>query len=195
MDERELILRAKKDVQAFGELYEKYFQTIFRFVSLRVNNQDIANEVVSETFFKAMAKIGSFRWKSIPFSAWLYRIAINEISNYFRREKKRRKIEDGVVERQSIPKEDADPMEYQFLHEYLKQLPEHDQNLITLYYFDKKNYKEIAEILKEKENTLRVKLHRVREKLGKMIPEEVLENVYARISGTYPFTGDPAGAF
>ena len=183
MTERELVLRAKKDISAFDQIYEMNFQKIFRFVMTRVNNRDIAEEIVSNVFYKAMSKLHMFRWKSIPFSAWLYRIAANEISNYFRRQKRGGKIADRVmVEMEVEAPPEEEPISYEFIHAYIKQLPEKDQDIVVLRYFEKLSFAEIAEITGKKENTLRVNLHRALKKLESLIPEEVLEDVYEKVS-------------
>lgn len=181
MTERELVLRAKKDISAFDQIYEMNFPKIFRYVMVRVNNRDVAEEVVSNVFYKAMSKIHMFRWKSIPFSAWLYRIAANEISNYYRKEKRGGKIADKVKVEMDIPDEE-EPLSYEFIHEFIQQLPTKDQEIVTLRYFEKLSFAEIADITGKKENTLRVNLHRALKKLESLIPKEVLEDVYEKVS-------------
>ncbi len=180
--DKDLILQAKKDIRYFDKLYEEHFPAIFRFVIVRVNNRDIAEEIVSNVFYKAMSKLHMFRWRSIPFSAWLYRIAISEISNYFRKEKRQRKIEQQVFDESDIPQEEEEYFSYEFVHQYIKGLPQSDQDLIYFRFFEKKSFSEISEIVGKKENTLRVNLHRALRKLEKLIPEEVLEDVYQKVS-------------
>ncbi|MCE5300834.1 MAG: sigma-70 family RNA polymerase sigma factor, partial [Spirochaetia bacterium] len=83
--ERQLIECAKKDPQAFGLLYDKYYDRILRYAMYRTGSAEAGRDITSETFFKALKHIGSFRWKGFPFSSWLYRIAGNEIKMYFRK--------------------------------------------------------------------------------------------------------------
>lgn len=181
MTEKELVMRAKKDISAFDQIYEMHFQKIFRYVMARVSDRDVAEEVVSNVFYKAMKKLHMFRWRSIPFSAWLYRIASNEISNYYRKRKRGSNIADKVRVEQEIP-EDDEPLSYEFIHCYIKQLPQKDQDIIVLRFFEKLSFAEIAEITGKKENTLRVNLHRALKKLESLIPEEVLDDVYEKVS-------------
>ncbi len=182
MNDKEMVMRAKKDISAFDALYEEYMPRIFRFVKLRVQQRDVAEEIVSNVFFKAMSKINLFRWQSIPFSAWLYRIAISEISNYFRKEKKIKKIEDVYIREESIPKSETNNFSLSFIHKYINELSQKDQDLITLRFFEKKSFAEISAILGKKENTLRVNIHRALKKLENLIPQEVLEDVYRKVS-------------
>ena len=77
--EKELIKKAQKDPEAFTQLYDEYYSQIFGYVLKRVADLMIAQDITSETFFKTLKKLWQFRWKNIPFSAWLYRITNNEI--------------------------------------------------------------------------------------------------------------------
>ena len=89
LSESEIIELAKKESYYFGILYDVYFEQIFRFVFSRLGgNESIAGDVTQETFLKAMANIQKYEDRGFPFSSWLYRIAQNEVSMYFRKSKK-----------------------------------------------------------------------------------------------------------
>ena len=83
--EKKLVEEAKKDPAAFGRLFEEYYPRILKYASFRTGNAEIARDVTSETFFKALKNLWQFRWMGYSFSSWLYRIAGNEINMYFRR--------------------------------------------------------------------------------------------------------------
>lgn len=184
MTEKEMVKEAKRDVQSFEHLYDKYFLQIFKYIMLRVNDRDIAEEICSNVFYKAMDKIHLFKWKSIPFSSWLYRIASNEISNYFRKEKKNKKLVDAlIVEKDDCHYDDYEEyFDFKFIHQYIKKLPEKDQQVIVLRYFEKLSFESISQIMNKKENYVRVILHRALRKLEKIIPKEVLKDVYRKVS-------------
>lgn len=185
MHEKDIILKAKHDISAFEYLYDKYFLQIYKFVMLRVKNKDIAHEIVSDVFYKAMSKIHLFKWRSIPFSSWLYRIAINEISNYYRREKKKIKLVGELyIEKEHFesPPDMDETMNYEFIREYIKDLPQRDQDVIILRYFEKKSFQEISQIIGKKEGYIRVILHRALKKLEQILPKEVLEYVGRKVS-------------
>lgn len=82
--ERELVERAKEDPAAFGELYDRHFLQIYRFVYSRVRDQATAEDVTSEVFMKALRSIGRYQDTGRPFSAWLYQIAVNAVADTFR---------------------------------------------------------------------------------------------------------------
>lgn len=85
--EDDLVERAKTDSEAFGELYDHYVGQIYRFIFSRLRNQEAAEDVTSEVFFKALRAIGRYRPSGHPFSAWLYQISINAIADHYRARK------------------------------------------------------------------------------------------------------------
>jgi RNA polymerase sigma-70 factor, ECF subfamily len=84
-EERELVRQAQKDPDAFAELYDVYYPKIFGYVLRRSANLEAAQDITSETFLKALRKLWQFQWRSISFSFWLYKIATNEVNQYFRK--------------------------------------------------------------------------------------------------------------
>jgi RNA polymerase sigma-70 factor, ECF subfamily len=86
--EQDDIKRSQTDPEAFKPLYEKYFKKIFLFVLRRVGEKEIARDITQQVFLKALNSIRKFQLRGLPFSAWLFRIAINECNDYFRKSKK-----------------------------------------------------------------------------------------------------------
>ena len=178
-NEKELVERAKKDPKAFSEIYEFYYPKIFGYILKRVANVEVAKDIVSETFFKVLKNIEKFKWKGISFSSWLFKIASNEVVNFFRKGKCRpislEKISEPVSSsnpsQEIIEAEEKLKMEKDFLilHEKIKKLPNIYQDIIVLKFFEKKKGKEIAEILGKKEGTVKSLVHRAIEKLRKMM--------------------------
>ncbi|MDQ6772937.1 MAG: sigma-70 family RNA polymerase sigma factor [Candidatus Dormibacteraeota bacterium] len=83
-DERRLVERAKGDPNAFGELYDRHFLQIYRFVYTRVRDQATAEDVTSDVFMKALRGLGRYQDTGRPFSAWLYQIAVNAVADRYR---------------------------------------------------------------------------------------------------------------
>src|SRR5262245_1096620 len=83
-DEQLLVERAKRDPEAFGELYDRYLPHVYRLVYSRVHCRTIAEDVTSEVFVKALKGIGRYRDMGKPFSAWLYQIAAWSVADRFR---------------------------------------------------------------------------------------------------------------
>jgi len=77
-DEESLVRRAQKqDAEAFTKLYEKHFGEVYRYVALRIGDRMEAEDVAQQVFVNAFQSISSYKWRGIPFSAWLFRIARN----------------------------------------------------------------------------------------------------------------------
>ncbi len=88
-DEESLVRRAQHhDQEAFAQLYEEHFDKIYRYVTLRIGNETEAEDMTQQVFLNALQSISSFKWKGIPFSAWLFRIAHNQVVDYFRSKKR-----------------------------------------------------------------------------------------------------------
>ena len=178
-EEKELIKQAQKDPEVFAKLYDEYYPKIFGYILKRVANFEIVQDIASETFFKALKKLWQFRWRNISFSAWLYRIANNEIANYFRKNKYKPVSLDKVPEPIAVHNPEAEILEaeqelkkYQdFLkiQEKISKLPIKYQEVITLRFFEKKKIKEICEILGKKEGMVKSLLHRGIEKLRSLL--------------------------
>ncbi len=85
-DDQNLIQRAQKhDEEAFAELYERYFDKIYRYVCLKIGNRVEAEDMTQQVFVNALHSISSFKWRGLPFSAWLFRIAHNQVVDYLRK--------------------------------------------------------------------------------------------------------------
>jgi len=88
-EEESLVRRAQQqDQQAFAQLYEEHFDKIYRYVALRIGDRVEAEDITQQVFLKALRSISSFRWKGVPFSAWLFRIAHNQVVDHLRKKTK-----------------------------------------------------------------------------------------------------------
>jgi len=75
VDEQLLVEAAQRDPAKFDELYELHFVRVYAFVVGRVRDRAVAEDVTSEVFHKALANLPSYKWRGVPFAAWLLRIA------------------------------------------------------------------------------------------------------------------------
>jgi RNA polymerase sigma-70 factor (ECF subfamily) len=179
-EEKELVRQAQKAPDAFAKLYDQYYPKIFGYILRRTANLEAAQDITSETFFNALRKLWQFQWRSISFSCWLYRIATNEINQYFRKAEYKKSISLEELQEQGFEPISADDPESKLIEaqEKLEQhqdfleiqgkivrLPAKYQEVIALRFFEQKQIKEIAEILGKKEGTIKSLLHRAVEKL------------------------------
>jgi len=174
LEEMELVKKAKQDIQAFDELYRIYYPKINNFVFHRTFNEDVRNEIVSNVFYKAMKNLYRFKFLEshrCSFSAWLYRIAVSEINQYYRDRKRDLKL--MLKKRNDLPEDPTVfPYKFEYVKKCLAQLTPYEQNLVALKYFEKKPYKELSEIFGKKENALKVKVHRSLKKLKNILEQE-----------------------
>ena len=80
--EEALIARAKREREAFGELYDRYVAQVYQFTYRRVKNHATAEEITAKVFHRALEQLGRFEWRGLPFGAWLMRIATNLIHDH-----------------------------------------------------------------------------------------------------------------
>jgi RNA polymerase sigma-70 factor (ECF subfamily) len=93
-DEQSLVLKAQqKDSKAFSELYEAYFDKIYRYILLKTGNQSDAEDMTQQVFLKALKSLPSYKYQEVPFSAWLYRIAHNQMVDHFRKSSRQQTCE------------------------------------------------------------------------------------------------------
>lgn len=174
-EERELVRRAQRNPEEFGAIFDRYYDPIFAYVVRRVGSVHASQEIVSETFFKALDRLWQFRWRGISISSWLYRIATNEIHQYVRAQKRRPFSLDILMEEQGFEvRDEADLLEeilaqertlahaqqWQEVRGVLETLPLKYQEVLTLRYFEDKKIAEIAEITGKKEGTVKSLLSR-----------------------------------
>jgi RNA polymerase sigma-70 factor (ECF subfamily) len=168
-DEVKLIQAAQKNIQFFRDLYQRHYKAVFRFVYARSgNDEDLSADLTQQAFVKAMLNINRYEYRGVPFIAWLYRIALNEINLHYRNSKKARSVSiDEHTVKLFIEEIDDEFSEVKL--EALK-LTMSDQNeevvqLIEMRYFEKRSFKELGEILGISESNAKVKVHRILKKL------------------------------
>jgi RNA polymerase sigma-70 factor (ECF subfamily) len=178
MTEIELLDRIKNDPSAFSELFKLYYKPIFGYILRRTGNFDDTADIAADTFLKAFKSISGFSYKGISVKVWLYRIATNEVNQFYRNKQKHNSLFERIdFENKSNFKnllwEDRKELELE-LHKHeqflavlkeLKTLPIKYQEVISLRYFEGKNNKEIVDILDINEGTLKSLLSRGLEKL------------------------------
>jgi RNA polymerase sigma-70 factor (ECF subfamily) len=84
-DDAALVLAAQQDPREFEPLYSKYYEPILRFVYKRLDTKSEAYDVTSQVFLSALQNLSKYEDRGFPFSSWLYRIAINELNQFFRK--------------------------------------------------------------------------------------------------------------
>jgi len=170
--ELDWITNAKMDSKCFGPLYKKYHEQIFRYVYQRMDDQELAFDVTSQVFMKALSNLHKYEYRGVPFSSWLYRIAKSELYQAFRDRKSRKTIS---VENMHLFefiedfKEEDSLEDKARLTRSLRLLKTTDLQVIELRYFEQRSYREIGGILEITENNAKVKAFRALERLRRLV--------------------------
>ncbi|MFZ4827857.1 MAG: RNA polymerase sigma factor [Phototrophicaceae bacterium] len=177
----ELVKLAKENKDAFGELYERYVDKIYRYIYYRVGNSDDAEDLTSRVFFRAMAHVENYEDRGLPFQAWLYRIAHNLVANHHR-DKERRKVIplDEYIANQLFSSDPehktVEKQESERLKEAVHQLPEERQQLLLLKFVHHLSNAEIGEIMGKTEGAIKSLYHRTLLVLRDQLTEENSES-------------------
>jgi RNA polymerase sigma-70 factor (ECF subfamily) len=156
---------AKQDSEAFGELYTRYIKKIYNYVYYRTGNHHDAEDLTSRVFYRALAHIGNYQDRGVPFSAWLYRIAHNLVANWHR-DRDRRKIiplDDYITTDNdpNVPESVTEHLqETEFLLESIRDLPEDRQQLLILKFVERLSNAEIGVIMDRTEGAIKSLYHR-----------------------------------
>ncbi|HEX6548712.1 MAG TPA: sigma-70 family RNA polymerase sigma factor [Candidatus Dormibacteraeota bacterium] len=176
-DEADLVDRAKRDPLAFGELYDRHFNQIYRFVYSRVREQAAAEDVTSEVFIKALRGIGRYQHTGRPFSAWLYQIAVNAIHDRYRSLRPVDDIDDQIgiaaggpgIEEQALLQD-----EVRRIWAVVEKLPVTQRTAMVLKFQEDMKIDDIAAVMGKSPGAVKLLIHRgvtrVRESAGAVKP-------------------------
>ena len=170
-DEVAQIDRAKKNPAHFAPLYKLYHERIFLYIFKRVDEAEIAYDITSCVFVKALTYLNRYEHRGVPFSSWLYRIAKSELNQSFRDKKAQRTVSIDSLQLGIVMEEfNIDEKEYQreILLKILPLLKEKQLQLIEMRFFERRSFKEIGEILELTENNAKVKTFRALNKLKEL---------------------------
>ena len=162
-DEESLVRRAQQhDQEAFAQLYEEYFDKIYRYVALKIGDRMEAEDITQQVFLNAIKAISSFRWRGIPFSAWLFRIAHNQVVDYLRRKTKR----PTMPLDESLVASDYDPqliagrkLDIERLYSAAGKLTPAQQEVISLRFAGELPIAQVAQIMGKSEGAVKALQH------------------------------------
>ena len=177
--EKEILKKIKNgDNDAFGELYDFYAPRVYRFVRLKVDSQETAQDVTSEAFLRIWQYLQEQRKIRERFQALLYKIVRNLVIDFYRTKSVREiLLEDNLEEFAGVGEEEtSDELvirqeEMGEVRKALIQIHPNYQDVIVWYYLDELTIPEIAEILEKNEGTVRVLIHRAVRSLRKVMAE------------------------
>jgi RNA polymerase sigma-70 factor (ECF subfamily) len=171
---RALVARGQKgDRDALEELYLIHFDRIYSYLHVSVGNRHDAEDLTTQTFLKMLEKIGTFRWRSAPFSAWLFRIAHNLAMDHFR-SRKRWQPEEEVPEAPGSEEPSAELQAMQTIGResmlrLIERLSPEQQQVLTLKFVFNFPNAEVAAILGKTEGAIKSLQHRALASLEKQL--------------------------
>jgi RNA polymerase sigma-70 factor (ECF subfamily) len=170
------IQAAQENPARFRPLYDRYFEQIFQYIFNRTQDEETCADLCSQVFLKAIQRLSDYTFRGVPFSAWLFRIAANEVAQFYRHSKKMRVVS---VEESSLGLM-LDEMEEDDLEAYrgllvpaLDELKEGDLEIIEMRFFEQRPFKEIADVLGITESNAKVRTYRVLERLKKIMLKQL----------------------
>jgi RNA polymerase sigma-70 factor (ECF subfamily) len=169
------------DGEAFGQLYDAYADLVHRYISYRVNNHALAEDLTSETFLRALRRISTFTWQGRDFGAWLVTIARNLIADHYKssRHKLERPtadlIEAGAERHEDGPEDEVlAGITNAALLNAVRQLGHEQQECIVLRFLQGLSVAETAAILGKNEGAVKALQYRAVKALGRLLPSDLV---------------------
>jgi len=162
---KRLVERAQQgDRSALEELYLMHFDRIYSYLHMTVGNRHDAEDLTTQTFLKMLESIGRFRWQSVPFSAWLFRIAHNLCMDHFRANRRWQPEEDvpepETTEDTSAEAGALESIGRKSMLELIDDLSHEQQQVLTLKFVFNFSNGEAATILGKTEGAIKSLQHR-----------------------------------
>ncbi len=171
-EERLLVERARRNPEAFGEIYSQYHDRVYAYVYGRVGTRESAEDITADTFVLAMENIARYEWRNVPFSAWLFRIAANQVAGHYRRSRPCTHLDEYMVYDEAGPEEEALRLaEAEHVRHVLMGLKTDQQRAMELRYHHGLRASEIASEMGRTEASVKLLLFRAMHTLrARMLP-------------------------
>ncbi|MEX2245639.1 MAG: sigma-70 family RNA polymerase sigma factor [Dehalococcoidia bacterium] len=173
--ERETVDRARAgDQQALADLYDWYMPRIYRYALARLGHQAEAEDLTEEVFLKMLGAIGDFRWKEVPFSSWIFRIAHNHVASHFRRAAQRGgthvELTEEIVDwRHDVAAVIEERITIEEVRRAASQLPDAQREVIAMRFAVGLSIAETAKALGKREGNIKALQHKAVARLQKML--------------------------
>ena len=157
-----LVIAARNDPAAFGRLYDRYVQSIYRYIYSHVGNAHEAEDITSQTFMAAYESLARYRERG-QFSAWLFRIAQSKMNDHFRRTRREVGLEAAgeILEREDALGTLIRAEELTRIRSIISHLDKDEQELIRLRYVADLSFVEIADLLGRREDAVKKSVYRL----------------------------------
>lgn len=164
---------AQGDAGAFGQLYDLHLDSVYRYVYYKVGRASEAEDLTSQIFLKAWDAMPRYRWREIPFSHWLMRLARNTVIDYYRTSRSHGEVDEALSSPEPDPqgqylRDERD----RGLQAALVQLPEEQRLVVWMRFIEGMDYAELAAMTGKSQGALRVIQHRALVALRRILEKE-----------------------
>ncbi|CAL9462292.1 ECF subfamily RNA polymerase sigma factor, BldN family [Streptomyces sp. enrichment culture] len=174
----DLVERAQAgEADAFGRLYDQYSDTVYRYIYYRVGGKATAEDLTSETFLRALRRIGTFTWQGRDFGAWLVTIARNLVADHFKSSRFRLEVTTGEMldanEVERSPEDSVlESLSNAALLEAVRRLNPQQQECVTLRFLQGLSVAETARVMGKNEGAIKTLQYRAVRTLARLLPED-----------------------
>ncbi len=174
----ELVEQAQQgEAESFGLLYDHYSDTVYRYIYYRVSSKATAEDLTSETFLRALRRIGTFTWQGRDFGAWLVTIARNLVADHFKSSRFRLEVTTGeMLDANEVARSPEDSVLESLSNEALlhavRRLNPQQQECVTLRFLQGLSVAETARIMKKNEGAIKTLQYRAVRTLARLLPED-----------------------
>ncbi len=151
-----------RDPETWAEVYEKYFPRVYRYIALRVSDKTEAEDLTGQVFLKALESVSSFKWRGVPASAWLFRIAHNCVIDYWRTSKAKYNLplDESLVGNDADPVSEAERnVDISQVVQAVGQLTQAQRDVIELRFAGGLSTAEVAKVLGKSQGAVKVLQH------------------------------------
>jgi len=165
------------ETEAFGRLYDHYSDTVYRYIYYRVSSKATAEDLTSETFLRALRRIGTFTWQGRDFGAWLVTIARNLVADHFKSSRFRLEVTTGeMLDANEVERSPEDSVLEQLSNEALltavRKLNPQQQECVTLRFLQGLSVAETARVMGKNEGAIKTLQYRAVRTLARLLPED-----------------------
>jgi RNA polymerase sigma-70 factor, ECF subfamily len=174
----ELVERAQAgESEAFGRLYDHYADTVYRYIYYRVGGRATAEDLTSETFLRALRRIGTFTWQGRDFGAWLVTIARNLVADHFKSSRFRLEVTTGEMldanEVERSPEDSVlESLSNAALLTAVRKLNPQQQECVTLRFLQGLSVAETARVMGKNEGAIKTLQYRAVRTLARLLPSD-----------------------
>ncbi|MFN2464521.1 MAG: sigma-70 family RNA polymerase sigma factor [Candidatus Dormibacteria bacterium] len=172
--EREQVEAAKKDPAAFQQLYDRYFDRVYSYVYYHCGNREQAEDITAATFQKGLEELPNFQWRGIPYSAWLYRVAANQLSRERRRPAWLELQDSGhAADEAGQPEDMVVRLDQDVrLRQAIQSLPADQRQAILLRFFAGMRNREVGRVMNRSEGAVKLLVFRAVANLRRVLADE-----------------------